>query len=511
MIIETLGLLGIATAFFSEDKPATDNGLGAIETPNPSLDPSALYGIPCMNERTARKLYGEPGQPLEGLGGTDEKGEKIRDVYQIVTNLILEKIESSDSLPWRKPWSQVVYTLEAGKTVSSGAHQNFGTRRRYSGVNVLLLTMADRSIPYWMTFNQIDKKGGRVKEGAESEKVIYYTLIAKDPEGKRITVDEYNRAQEEGLKDYKMYPILKYYRVFNIEDVTGIDFGIVATPATDYQPVALQTANDIVTYMPKRPPVNHGGQAWWKPGKDVVNMPYYDQFEEPQKYYSILFHELAHSTMDPKRLNDPERGGKKFGDPKYTEEELVAEFTAQYLSAEAGIFFHTRDNSAAYVKGWKRSIRQSMEEDNRWIFRTMSKAQKAADYILDNRKKKKAYTPKLSTGKLLEAEQKPKEKEPAPKPTKTVSKPVRNGSKKGKTAPDLNRKRSKPTKPVSKPPKPLTPEERTYQEKKKKFDKAVEAGRFSQDKADRVLKPYREKAEASKKQLSLFGTQKRKP
>lgn len=47
----------------------------------------------------------------------------------------------------------------------------------YRGVNTLLLGSTSFSFPYWLTFNQVQQLGGRVKKGAKSELVIFRKFL----------------------------------------------------------------------------------------------------------------------------------------------------------------------------------------------------------------------------------------------------------------------------------------------------------------------------------------------
>ena len=64
----------------------------------------------------------------------------------------------------------------------------------------------------------------------------------------------------------------------------------------------------------------------------------------------------------------------------YGVEELVAEMTAAYLGAAAGIIEDDFDNSAAYLKGWMDVLK--VADHKKWLVQAASEAQKAADYIL---------------------------------------------------------------------------------------------------------------------------------
>jgi antirestriction protein ArdC len=59
-----------------------------------------------------------------------------------------------------------------------------------------------------------------------------------------------------------------------------------------------------------------------------------NQFKNIGGYYSTLFHEIIHSTKNPKRLG---RGGEKTKNLPYANEELVAEMGAMILCSELGL------------------------------------------------------------------------------------------------------------------------------------------------------------------------------
>ena len=72
----------------------------------------------------------------------------------------------------------------------------------------------------------------------------------------------------------------------------------------------------------------------------------------------------------------------KFGSPKYAKEELCAEFGAIFLSAHAGIIWHSNNNHAEYIKNWSNALKH-IKEDNRFIMRAASLAQASTDFILN--------------------------------------------------------------------------------------------------------------------------------
>jgi antirestriction protein ArdC len=59
-------------------------------------------------------------------------------------------------------------------------------------------------------------------------------------------------------------------------------------------------------------------------------------------------------------------------------EELIAEMSAAYLCAEAGISPAVVENQAAYIQGWL----SRLKSEKRLIVVAAAKAQRTADYIL---------------------------------------------------------------------------------------------------------------------------------
>ena len=119
-------------------------------------------------------------------------------------------------------------------------------------------------------------------------------------------------------------------------------------------------------------------------------MPKPEDFDCAEEYYSTLFHEMAHSTGHPSRLNRSTlMDAEFFGDQNYSREELVAEMGAAFLCGFTGIENRTVDNSSAYLQSWL----EALKSDSRLVMVAAGQAQRAVDYVLgsasqsdDNRK-----------------------------------------------------------------------------------------------------------------------------
>ena len=70
--------------------------------------------------------------------------------------------------------------------------------------------------------------------------------------------------------------------------------------------------------------------------------------------------------------------GKRFGDNAYSVEELIAELTAAFVCAHLGLSSEPRPDHAQYIQSWLRVLKA----DKRAIFTAASKAQQAADFMI---------------------------------------------------------------------------------------------------------------------------------
>ena len=126
------------------------------------------------------------------------------------------------------------------------------------------------------------------------------------------------------------------------------------------------------------------GKAVYYPLLDKINCPPITDFKIAEEYYSTLFHEMCHSTGHKSRLARAgvTTQGVAFGDEVYSKEELVAEMGSTMLCGVAGIDNSIIENSASYIDSWLRALKK----DNRLILQAAAQAQKAADYILGEKR-----------------------------------------------------------------------------------------------------------------------------
>lgn len=285
-------------------------------------------------------------------------------VYEIITDRILSLLEEG-TIPWQKPWNRT-------GNVDFDWPKNLASKRPYSGINVFLLSCTGFASPFWLTYKQAAALGGNIKKGEKGFPVIFWKI-----QPKKIK-------DEGGEESSQVFPILRYYTVFNVEQCENIDPAKIPTcpdelEGIEFNPIA--TAQAIVENMKNAPDITHynnSNRACYSPTFDKISIPAPEQFTQPERYYSTLFHELAHSTGHSKRLNRKELTEScYFGSHNYSKEELVAEFAAAFLCGISGIEQATLENSAAYIKGWSSSLRSNPK----WAVHAAAAAQKAADLI----------------------------------------------------------------------------------------------------------------------------------
>jgi len=283
-------------------------------------------------------------------------------VYDLINNRILELVEQG-TIPWKRTWG----------TTGSNQPANLVSRKEYKGLNVFLLACMPYSSRYWLTYKQVQGRGGHVIKGSKSVPIIFWKWLDKKDGGgdgaDTVTVNG-------------KIPMLRYYSVFNLEQTEGIE----APPAPEIitQPFTpIERAEQIIADMPYRPEMKYGGgSASYSPTWDRVTLPVPEAFESPEEYYSTAFHELTHATGHARRVG--RKGIQEsnfFGSHEYSKEELVAEMGAAFLCGYTGIEQKTIANSAAYISGWLKALKN----DKTLLVHAAAQAQKAADYIL-NRK-----------------------------------------------------------------------------------------------------------------------------
>lgn len=276
--------------------------------------------------------------------------------YDVINSRIMELLEQG-TIPWKKPWN-----------AQSSYPKNIVSGKKYQGVNVFMLACSEFSSPYWMTFKQCQDKGGHVIKGSKSSPVIFWKFL-----------DRKDAPTEGDNSTNGKISMLRFYSVFNLEQTEGITPPLAEETHNIFDPIT--RAEEIIAAMPMKPEIRFGGgRAYYSPTLDYVQLSHQHTFDTIEHYYNTLFHELSHATGHANRL------GRKgvtetsyFGSHEYSKEELVAEMGAAFLCGHAGIENTTLENSAAYIQGWLKALKN----DKTLLVQAAGQAQKASDYILN--------------------------------------------------------------------------------------------------------------------------------
>ncbi len=283
-------------------------------------------------------------------------------VYEIVTEKIISLLEQG-VVPWRRPWT------------STGLPRNLVSKRPYRGINHFLLSASKYVSPFWLTIRQANELGGHVRKGEESTIVVFWKVEDLDEQAEDLDAGE---ADKKARRRF----LLRYYRVFNLEQCELPQGVLDKLPKIEmHQHDPIEAVGKIIAGMPNPPEiVREGTKAYYSPVTDRITLPARELFESAAEDAATMLHEISHSTGHDRRLaREGITGVAPFGSPVYSREELVAELSAAFLCAEAGISNAVIQNQAAYVSGWLNRLRA----DRKLIVHAATQAQHAADYVLN--------------------------------------------------------------------------------------------------------------------------------
>lgn len=277
-----------------------------------------------------------------------------KSVYEMITERIIEQLENG-VIPWQKPWSGT----------HSGAYNRI-SNKPYSLLNQLLLKHDGE----YATFKQWSDLGGKIRKGEKSEVVTFWKI------------QPYEEENENGEKVIKQIPLLRYYNVFHISQVDGVE-PKEQLKISDLEPI--EEAEKIKTDYMNREHLKIfekvTNDAFYLPIQDYIQVPCKEQYQDIEEFYSTLFHEMIHSTGHKSRLNRPDMQGiVRHGSEKYSKEELTAELGSAMIINMLGIETEKSfKNSSGYIQDWL----QVLKNDNKFIVSASSKAEKAVKYILN--------------------------------------------------------------------------------------------------------------------------------
>ena len=266
-------------------------------------------------------------------------------VYSLITDKFIEQLERG-IVPWQKMWT-------------SGTPTDAITRKPYYGINALILGMEGYDSNLFLTYNQAQGVGGKIRKGAQGHKIVYW------------------RNAEEAKPGEKPQGQLKHYTVFNVSQCENIPEEYLK----EYRATVFPAFETIFGAMPNCTKILHKEQkAWYDVVEDIVHMPKRSATKKDAGYYLTLFRQLIHSTGHDSRL--ARKGMVEMTEladiALFSKEDLIASIGACFLMSMAGSD-PIINNAADYVAGWIAKLKQ----DKLLIFLAAKDAQKAVNYILD--------------------------------------------------------------------------------------------------------------------------------
>ena len=281
-----------------------------------------------------------------------KRGEKV---HKILNQEFIKNLESiqvsikngediSKHLNWIKGW-----VVNEPKNGASG--------RVYHplGYNAFLLSFFGNDSLYF-TRNWIKKSGGAIRKDKEG----------KQASGFPIQFWKWNeRTIFEDGKDVEVkgYPVLMFYKVWGLSDITGIDKkilekylkkGIGYRKARGKNKIATTWLEFAKSELDMEVVHNNGNGAYYTPSSHKITMP--KEWKSNEGYWETLCHEAIHWASKGCGVD---LGKSNKGTKAYAREELVAELGTCMLCGLLGIDItldRFADNIKAYCSSWLKAV-----------------------------------------------------------------------------------------------------------------------------------------------------------
>ena len=249
---------------------------------------------------------------------------------------------------------------------------NAKTKAIFKGVNAMLTTFDTYFKKYkyclYATKKQWASLGNVPKVGEQPIPIVFYKPFFENSK-----IDPTRKVQAGAL--------LLYSKSFNFAQTDG-----------DYTPPVFKTGKqysvDAIDKFVKATNVDlrhkEEGRCFYNQTGDYINMTSKINFKDTEEadatmhYYSVLFHELTHSTGHESRTGRMKKNDDKFGiRNEYAFEELVAELGSVLFGQQFNIEKTIRGNHIQYLNSWIKALKT----DYTLIADASAQAQKAVDYF----------------------------------------------------------------------------------------------------------------------------------
>ena len=308
----------------------------------------------------------------------DSVYEKLTPQRKLIVDEVLKRLESGKGI-WEQGW------------ISTGRPQSAITGKKYRGNNKFLLTYVSMARGYtdnrWLTYKQMVDKGWEFKRDAEGKTlgknagvtIEYFELRDRNTKEPFSKLSLLGMTEEEKQKcmDENVYPMRKYYRVFNGDIIDGIP--ALEKHEMDPSGYSERIERFLDFWSSTESKILYGGNsAYYHKLTDRIRLPEKENFKSLQGFYATALHEVGHSTGHEKRLNRDMGDG--FGTPTYAQEELRAEIASMFAAQEFGLEANEErlSNNAAYIQSWHSEIKN----DPNALFKAIADAEKIVDYLL---------------------------------------------------------------------------------------------------------------------------------
>ena len=305
--------------------------------------------------------------------------EKLTPERKALIELVQKNMIENDSL-WVPGWR------------NTGVPVSAVTGKKYRGINNMNLTLVSMVRGYsdnrWVSYKQMENNDWHFKTDEEGKSlgkgagVVIEFFELRDRETKkafdRKSLDGMTKEEQQEYMTRNVYPLRKYYRVFNGDLIDGIP----EREKREIDPNGInERAENVLSYWSENEAkIIYGGQsAFYRPSTDEIHLPPKEAFYDMPEFYATALHEVGHSTGHETRLNRDLSG--KFGTSDYATEELRAEIASLFLEQDLEIQVSEKhiENNSKYIKAWHDKI----SEDPNVLFTAIADADKIAKYIVE--------------------------------------------------------------------------------------------------------------------------------
>lgn len=288
-------------------------------------------------------------------------------MYEIVQKQILDMLEQAEKtgeIHWIKPWC-------GGTPIAKSYLADEHTF--YKGVNTILNPPSE-----YISFKEVQKLQEQddkiqIRKGCHTHTVYYFNFTErKDEDGQVMTDDKGNPLK---------IPFLKFYKVFNIDDVNGLESRMPYKKNEHTLDENMEKADRYMKIFSKVAGIDMvekkgSSRAYYSPNRHAITVPDKEQYKNIAEYFSTCFHEISHAIDKMLSLTNDISS-----QDQYSSGELVAEISSQLIANMLMISQESSmKNSVEYIRGWSDKIKA---EKTSYIVSMAGKASKACDYFFE--------------------------------------------------------------------------------------------------------------------------------